>query len=75
MTIKKYMSLNPSSFKLPFEPVPELEEKYSLMPLEMLRKAFSKTVYENIENKSWCMKCKIVKEPRAHHCKICNKYI
>lgn len=29
ITIKKYLAVDPSSFKLPFQPVPEYEEKYS----------------------------------------------
>lgn len=70
MTIKKYLSLDPDGFKLPFDPVDEYEDLYRGKPAKELRKALSNAVYANIDKFSYCSKCKIVRPPRAHHCKV-----
>jgi palmitoyltransferase len=29
----------------------------------------------HLPNKRWCRKCEQIKPPRAHHCKVCQRYI
>lgn len=72
-TIKKHLSLDPLRFRLPFEPVEEYERQYSGMPAKELRYELSQSIYNNIEKYSFCTQCKIVRPPRAHHCKIYGK--
>jgi len=74
-TIKKYLSIDPLRFKLPFEPVEEYERQYAGMSTKELRYELSQSIYNNIEKYSFCTKCKLVRPPRAHHCKVYGRCI
>lgn len=74
-TIKKHLSIDPLRFKLPFEQVDQYERQYAGMSTKELRYELSQSIYNNIEKYSFCTKCKLVRPPRAHHCKIYGRYI
>jgi len=75
LTIKKYLSIDPLSFKLPFEPIPEYENEYRGRSIKQLRAALSQSIYSNVEKYSYCTTCRLIRPPRAHHCKVYGRCV
>lgn len=81
IAIKKYLSINPEAFtkhhKKIYEEFPEemkrLEARYSRVATMNLRMELHNAMFDNLEFSSYCNKCNVVRAPRAHHCKTCNR--